>query len=82
MRKSRKNGQKEKEMITEISTKIATLIQEDEELRDLIKLLVKEANFVGQKGNSISNIQLTVKKKNLLLFRFFPEYYIEWEEGT
>ncbi len=68
-------------MITQISPKIATLIQENQELQDLLKFLIKEANFVGQTGRTVSNVTLTIKKKNLLLLRFFPEYHLEWDEG-
>ncbi len=67
-------------MITQISPKLATLLIENEELRDLLKFLLKEANFIGQKGQTVSNITINVKKKNLLLLRFFPEYYLEWDE--
>ena len=68
-------------MITEISPKLATLLQENEDLRDLLKFLIKEANFVGQTGKSVSNVILSVKKKNILLLRFFATYTLEWDEG-
>jgi len=69
-------------MITSLSPKMATLIKENPDLIDLLVFLIKEANFVGQTGKSVSRIQFIEKKKNWLVFRFFDEYYLEWEENT
>ena len=57
-------------MITQICPKVATLIKENKELSQLIEFLVREANFIGQKGKSVSNIVLNEKKKNWFLASF------------
>lgn len=69
-------------MIKEIPPKLFTLLKENDDLRELLYFIIKEANFIGQQGKSVNNIVLKEKKKNLLLLRFFNEYFIEWDENS
>lgn len=64
-----------------ISVKLATLIKENSELIELLKDIILEANFLGQRGQSISNVKICLKKKNWLLLRLVDEAWIDWEEN-
>lgn len=64
-----------------ISVKLAKSIKENPELIELLKDIILEANFLGQKGQSISNVTICIKKKNWLLLRFVDEAWIDWEEN-
>jgi hypothetical protein len=67
-------------MLKDIDYSIAKLIIENPLLLDLLEFLIKEANFLGQKGKSISKPKINLVPKNYLALRFSNEASIEWEE--
>ena len=68
-------------MLQPISQSLATTLTENAELRDLVEFLIKEANFYGKKGQSVSHVNVALIKKNYFALRFYDEAYIEWQEN-